>query len=57
MKLILIYGPEASGKLTVAGELAAITGYRVFHNHVSIEVARSVFHLGTEEFAELSWAI
>ncbi len=39
MKLILIYGPEASGKLTVAGELAAITGNRVFHNHVSIEVA------------------
>ncbi len=33
MKLIFIYGPPAAGKLTVANELAKLTGYKVFSNH------------------------
>ena len=34
MKLVFIYGPPAVGKLTVAKELAALTGFKVFHNQV-----------------------
>lgn len=31
--VVLIYGPPASGKLTVAKELSKITPYKIFHNH------------------------
>lgn len=37
MKLLFIYGPPASGKLTVAREPAALTGYRLFHNHLVVD--------------------
>jgi broad-specificity NMP kinase len=43
MKLIVIYGPPAAGKLTVAKELAEITGYKVLHNHLVIDMVESVF--------------
>ena len=36
MKLIIIHGPPAAGKLTTANEIAAATGFKVFHNHLSI---------------------
>jgi hypothetical protein len=53
MKLIIIYGPPAAGKLTVATELAGLTGYRLFHNHVSIDCVRTVFEFGTARFMQL----
>lgn len=34
MRLIFIYGLPATGKLTVAQELAKRTGYKLFHNHL-----------------------
>jgi shikimate kinase len=43
MKLIFIYGPPAVGKLTVGLALAKATGYRLFHNHLTVLVARSIF--------------
>ena len=42
MKLIVIYGPPAAGKLTVSKELSRITGYKVFHNHLAIDFIESV---------------
>lgn len=42
MRLIFIYGPPAAGKLTVARELSRLTGLSVFHNHLTIELAREV---------------
>ncbi len=39
MKLIYIYGPPASGKLTVATALAAQTGFKLFHNHLTQDLA------------------
>jgi hypothetical protein len=50
MELIYLYGPPAAGKLTVATELARRTGFRVFHNHLSIDCVRPVFDFGTEPF-------
>jgi len=50
MKLIIIHGPPAAGKLTVATELASRTGYKLFHNHVSIDCVKPVFEFGTPPF-------
>ncbi len=50
MNLVFIYGPPGVGKLSVARELARMTGYRLFHNHVSIACAESVFDFGTPSF-------
>lgn len=43
MKLILIYGPPAAGKLTVATELAAMTGYKLVDNHKATDFLEEVF--------------
>ncbi len=53
MDLVFIYGPPAAGKLTVSRELARMTGFRLFDNHVSIDCARAVFDFGTPAFYSL----
>jgi RNase adaptor protein for sRNA GlmZ degradation len=54
MSLVFIYGPSASGKLTVATELAKLTGFKLFHNHVSIQFVQSIFEFGTKTFWRLT---
>jgi shikimate kinase len=54
MKLVFIYGPPASGKLTVATELAKLTGFKLFDNHVSIQFVQSIFEFGTKTFWRLT---
>src|SRR5271155_5032148 len=53
MKLIFIYGLPDSGKLTVGMELAAMTGFRLFHNHLVVDLLLSVFDFGSPAFVEL----
>ena len=53
MNLVVIYGPPAAGKLTVATELAERTNYRLFHNHFSIDCVKPVFDFGTLPFLRL----
>lgn len=53
MKLIFLYGAPAIGKLTVARELAGLTGFKVFHNHLSIDCIEPVFDFGTPSFFKL----
>ena len=36
MKFILIFGPQAVGKMTVGQELQKITGLKLFHNHMTL---------------------
>jgi cytidylate kinase len=50
---ILIYGPPAAGKLTVANRLAELYDLRVVDNHASIDPALRLFYFGTREFADL----
>ncbi len=54
MKLIFLYGAPASGKFTVAKLLADRLGYKLFHNHVSIDVAKIIFEFGQPGFFDLS---
>ena len=53
MKLVFIHGPPAVGKLTVACELAALTGWRLFHNHLTVNLALAVYDFGTPGFIAL----
>ena len=53
MDLVYIYGPPGVGKFTVATSLSKLTGYRLFHNQLSIEFVRSVFDFGTPSFNRL----
>ena len=43
MKLVLIVGDGAVGKMTVGQELQKITGLRLFHNHMTIEPVLEIF--------------
>jgi shikimate kinase len=54
MNLIFIYGPPGVGKLTVARELAKITGYKIFHNHQTSDLLTQYFQFGTDFFWRLS---
>ncbi len=53
MRLVFIYGPPAVGKLTVAKELSRMTGFKLYHNHVSIQAVKPVFDFGTPTFWKL----
>lgn len=53
MKLILLHGAPAVGKLTVAKALLRIVGGRLFDNHAAIDMARTVFDFGTQGFWEI----
>jgi hypothetical protein len=54
VKLVFIYGPPAVGKLTVATELAKLTGFKLFDNHISIDFVKSVFEYGTRQYWKLT---
>ncbi|MFY0758088.1 AAA family ATPase [Metabacillus dongyingensis] len=49
MKFVLIFGPQAVGKMTVGQELAKITGLKLFHNHMTIDLVNPFFDYGTKE--------
>jgi hypothetical protein len=53
MKLIFLHGMPGVGKLTVAQELAALTGYKLFHNHLTVDLVGAVFPFGSGPFVEL----
>lgn len=53
MKLIFLYGLPATGKLTVAKELASLTGYKLFHSHLTVDLLLSLFDFGSQPFVEL----
>nr|NLD41260.1 hypothetical protein [Actinomycetales bacterium] len=54
MRLLLIIGPPAVGKMAVGREIAARSGFRLFHNHHTIEPLSEVFGFGTEPFNVLN---
>lgn len=47
MKFVLIFGPQAVGKMTVGQELEKITGLKLFHNHMTIELVSKFFSYGS----------
>ncbi len=57
MKLIYLHGPPAAGKYTIAQELEAKIGARIFHNHLTIDAAKAIFDFGTSAFWDLVYAL
>jgi len=43
MRLVFLYGPPGVGKLTVGSALAALTGCKLFHNHLTVNLVTSLF--------------
>lgn len=57
MNLVIIVGAQAVGKMTVGDELSKITDLKLFHNHMSIELALSLDEWGTPVFNEVNSGI
>jgi hypothetical protein len=53
MYCVFIHGPAAAGKLTVANALNARSGLPVFHNHLAVDAALSLFKFGSPGFVQL----
>ncbi|MGD0554403.1 MAG: hypothetical protein ABSA93_05415 [Streptosporangiaceae bacterium] len=51
--LLFIVGPPAVGKMSVGQAIAERTGLRLFHNHISIELALRYFDYGTPAFRRI----
>ena len=51
--LLFIIGPVAVGKMSVGFEVAARTGFRLFHNHLTIEPVVRFFEFGSPPFDRL----
>lgn len=53
MKLIVIIGPAAVGKMTVGIELEKLTGLKLFHNHMTVDLVNRLFDWGDPKFHKL----
>lgn len=53
MNLVILFGPHAVGKMTVGQELAKLTGYKLFHNHMTIDVVSDLF----DQNPQLMWPL
>jgi len=53
MHFVVIFGPPAVGKMTVGHELAQLTGFKLFHNHMTIDLVLNFFPFGHPQFGKL----
>ncbi len=53
MKLIFLHGSPGVGKLTIGLELQKVTNYKLFHNHLTVDLVSSVFQFGSNPFIHL----
>ena len=57
MHLVCVIGPPAVGKMTVGRAICELTGFRLFHNHMSIEPLLGVFDFGSPSFSRINTMI
>ena len=53
MYFVMLFGPPAVGKMTVGRELSRLTGYRLLHNHMTVEPVLDIFPFGSPPFTRL----
>ncbi|WP_395298341.1 hypothetical protein ACF9IK_36440 [Kitasatospora hibisci] len=52
--LLFVIGPAAVGKMTVGGAIAERTGFKLFHNHLTIEPLLRLFPYESPQFQRLN---
>ena len=57
MHFVCVTGPPAVGKMTVGRAVCDLTGFRLFHNHMSIEPLLGVYDFGTPSFQRINGLI
>lgn len=50
MNFVIIFGPQASGKMTVGRALESRTGFPLLHNHMTLELLHPFFGFSDETF-------
>ena len=53
-KFIMIVGPQAVGKMTVAQELSKLSGYKLLYNHMTIELVRLIFDYDNDIYGKVN---
>ena len=53
MHFVCVFGPPAVGKMTVGHELARLTGFKLFHNHMTVDPVLDIFPFGSPPFGRL----
>lgn len=53
MFVVFLHGPVASGKHTIGTHLSSLTGLPLFHNHLAVDAALSLFPFGSESFKKM----
>lgn len=53
MYFILLYGPPAAGKLTVAKDLSQLTGYKLLDNHKMIDYIIELFPRSEDKYYDI----
>ncbi len=53
MNFVILFGPPAVGKMTVGQGLSKLTGYKLLHNHMTIDLVTELFDFGTSQFGRL----
>lgn len=53
MDFVVIFGPPAVGKMTVGLALRERTGFKLFHNHMTVEPILEIFPFGSPAFGRL----
>lgn len=51
--LVVIFGPPAVGKMAVGDELCRLTGFKLFHNHMTVEPVLDIFAFGSPPYDRL----
>lgn len=53
MFVVFIHGPAAAGKYTIGSILGNETGLPLFHNHLAVDLAKTLFEFGSDQFNNL----
>ncbi len=53
MNVLFLHGPAAAGKYTIGSLLSPMLDMPLFHNHLVVDVAKTLFDFGTPEFVAL----
>jgi hypothetical protein len=53
MHFAFLYGPPGVDKLTIGSGLARFTEYKLFHNHLSVNLVTAVFERDSEVYVQL----